>query len=132
MKTACLVTLALLLPAPALAACPTGENAMLTVRLYLGQEMNGRTIAPAAFRDFLARTVTPRFPSGFTVYDAQGQWRDTRTHAVTRESSKVVEIIGPDSAELRNAIADIRKNYIARFHQQAVGLVEFPVCGTFE
>lgn len=132
MRKTALVLVALLLPLPAFAACPTGQKEMLTVRLYLGQSMNGRAIAPAAFRDFLARTVTPRFPSGFTVYEAQGQWRDTQTHAVTREGSRIVEIISPDSTELHARVEEVRKNYIARFHQQAVGVVEFPVCGTFQ
>jgi hypothetical protein len=131
MKIVGLVVLALLAASPAFAACPAGQSEMLTARLYFGQSMHGRAIAPAAWREFLARTVTPRFPSGFTVYDAQGQWRDTQTRTVTREASKVVEIIGADSGELRDGIEAVRKIYIARFHQQSVGLLTFAGCGTF-
>ena len=131
MKTASLALLALLLPAPARAACPAGQSDMLTVRLYLGQEMNGRTIAPSAWRDFLARSVTPLFPDGFTVYAAQGQWRDPATHAITREPSRVIEIVAPDSRTLRERVETVRKTYKDRFHQQAVGLLTLPGCGTF-
>ncbi len=131
MKVAHLALLALLAPAPAFAACPAGQSEMLTVRLYFGQEMNGRAIAPAAWRDFLSRTVTPRFASGFTVFDAQGQWRETQTGRVTREASKVVEIIAPDSREFRARVEEIRTSYVARFHQQSVGLLTISGCGTF-
>jgi hypothetical protein len=132
MKRTGLALLALLWSAPAFAACPAGQSEMLTARLYFGQSMNGRAIAAAAWRDFLMRTVTPRFPAGFTVYDAQGQWRNPATRAVTREASKVIEIVAPDTRELRDGIEAVRGNYIARFHQQAVGLTIFAVCGTFQ
>jgi hypothetical protein len=132
MKKVSLVLLALLWSAPAFAACPAGQSGMLTARLYFGQSMNGRAIAPAAWQDFLVRTVTPRFASGFTVYDAQGQWRDPATRAVTREASKVIEDVAPDTRALHTGIAEIRRNYAARFHQQSVGLTTFPVCGTFQ
>ena len=131
MKFSYLAIPALLWTAPAFAACPAGQQEMLTARVYFGLTMNGRNISAAAWRDFLARTVTPRFSAGFTVYEAQGQWRDTKTHMVTREASKVVEIIGIDASEFRDGVAEIRKIYIARFHQQAVGLTMLPVCGTF-
>lgn len=131
MKMACLALLAALLPMPAFAACPPGQSAMLTVRLYFGQNMHGRAIAPAAWRDFLARTVTPRFPDGFTVYEAQGQWRDTGTHIIGHEASKVIEIVAPESQQLQTRVEELRKNYMSRFHQQAVGLLTLPACGTF-
>jgi len=67
MKTASLVLLALLLPSPAFAACPAGQSEMLTVRLYFGQTVDGKQVPAAAWRDFLARSVTPKFPDGFTV-----------------------------------------------------------------
>ena len=128
---ATLLALLLLLPAPAFAACPPGQSELLTARLYFGQTMHGRAIAPAAWRDFLARTVTPRFAGGFTVYDAQGQWRDSQSHAVTREASKVVEIIGADSLDFRARLAELRETYKTRFHQQSVGLLTFAGCASF-
>jgi len=130
-KTASVALLALLWTTPAFAACPAGQSEMLTARLYFGQEMNGKAIAPAAWRDFLTRSVTPLFPDGFTVYDATGQWRDTATHAVIREPSRVIEIIAPDSRALREHVEELRKAYRNRFHQQSVGLLTLPGCGTF-
>lgn len=131
MKLVGMLLLALLLPLPALAACPPGQQAMLTARLYFGLTENGNRVPDAAWEDFLARTVTPRFPSGFTVYEARGQWRDPRMHVIGREPSRVVEIDAPDSHDFRTQIAATRKAYAKRFHQQSVGLLMFPACGTF-
>ena len=131
MKAASMALLMALWTIPAQAACPPGQSEMLTVRLYFGQSMHGKPVAASAWRDFVARMVTPRFPGGFTLYDAQGQWRDPRTRRIAREASKVIEIAAPQTRDLQVRIAEIRKDYAARFHQQSVGLLTLPGCGTF-
>jgi hypothetical protein len=132
MKTAGLALLAMLAAAPAFAACPAGETPMLHVRIYFGQtEADGKPIAAAAWEDFLATTVTPRFPGGFTVYDARGQWRNLESKAIGREPSKIVEVDQRDTPKLHASIAQIRKAYRDRFHQQTVGLVTLPACASF-
>lgn len=132
MKHTALALLALLLSAPAFAACPVGETPMLHVRIYFGQtEGDGKPVPPSAWEDFVAATVTPRFPEGFTVYDASGQWRDLKTGAIDREPSKIVEVDRRDTRDLHAKIEQIRKIYQSRFHQQAVGLVTLPACGSF-
>jgi hypothetical protein len=131
MKMASATLLMALWAAPAFAACPPGQSEMLTVRLYFGQSMNGKAIAASAWRDFVARSVTPKFPDGFTIYDARGQWRDPRTHRVQHEASKVIEIATPQTQDLQARVAEIRQAYVARFHQQSVGLLTLPGCGTF-
>jgi hypothetical protein len=68
---------------------------------------------------------------GFTVYEALGQWRDPRTRIIGREPSRVVEIDAPDTRDLRDRIAAVRAEYKTRFHQQSVGLLTLPACGTF-
>jgi transposase len=131
MKTASIALLTALWTMPAFAACPAGQSEMLTVRLYFGQSMNGKVIPAPAWRDFVARSVTPEFPDGLTIFDAQGQWRDPHTRAIQREASKVIEIAAPETRDLQARIAKIRKAYAARFHQQSVGLLMIPGCGTF-
>jgi hypothetical protein len=132
MKTASLAALALLWCAPAFAACPSGQAPLLHVRIYFGQtEGDGKPIAASAWEDFVAGTVTPRFPDGFTIYDAQGQWRDTKTRAIAHEPSRIIEVDRRDTRDLRVKISEIRKAYQSRFHQQAVGLVTMPACGSF-
>jgi hypothetical protein len=133
-RTAALLALAALLATtPARAACPAGQTPMLHVRIYFGLVIpaTGKRLPDSDWQDFLARTVTPRFPSGFTVYDAMGQWRDLKTKIVGREPSRIIEVDAPDSKNLRTKVEDVRKTYQARFRQQAVGLVTEPVCASF-
>jgi len=104
---------------------------MLHVRLYFGLMENGKQIATSAWDDFVATTVTPLFPDGFTVYEAMGQWRERGSKVVGREPSKVLEVDQRDTRALRNKISEIRAAYQRRFHQQSVGLVTLPACGSF-
>src|SRR6185312_3977673 len=92
--------LALLLAAtPALAACPLPcQHEMLVTRFYFGESRPAAgDVSQKAWQDFLARIVSPRFPGGFTVYDARGQWRDEKSGAIAGEATKVLEIATPDS-----------------------------------
>jgi hypothetical protein len=134
MKPAAILALMLMLSAsPALAACPVGQAPLLHVRIYFGLLIptTGKRIPESTWEDFLTRTVTPRFPSGYTVYDAMGRWRDLTTKVVGREPSRIVEVDAPDSSDVRAKVEEIRKTYQTRFQQQAVGLVTEPVCGAF-
>jgi Asp-tRNA(Asn)/Glu-tRNA(Gln) amidotransferase A subunit family amidase len=123
-----LALFALAMPQPALAApCPLpGQKPMLLVKMYFGQGSDAR-----AWDRFLADTVTPRFPDGFTVYDARGQWMDPKTHRLTREASKVIEIAAPDTSMVRARVGDIARDYRAKFKQQSVGIVTTAACAAF-
>lgn len=118
---------------PAWAACPLpGQTPMLLVKLYFGQSMEGgREVSPRDWQQFLSNTVTPHLPDGFTVYDAEGQWADAKTHSVARERTKVVEVAAPDTPALRKDIAEIASRYRAAFHQRSVGVVTEASCGQF-
>jgi hypothetical protein len=99
---------------------------MLLVKLYFGQSGDAR-----AWDQFLAGTVTPRFPDGFTVYDARGQWTDPKSKGLIREASKVIEIATPDTPQVRTSVADIARDYRAKFRQHSVGIVTSASCATF-
>ena len=127
--------LAIAMATPALAAerCPLpGQKQMLIVKMYFGQSMpGGHTVQPRAWTRFLSAAVTPRFPDGFTVYDAQGQWMDPKMPKPSQERTKVVEIAAPDSLAARTAITDIARSYRESFHQQSVGIVTTTSCAAF-
>ncbi|MBV8633818.1 MAG: DUF3574 domain-containing protein, partial [Burkholderiaceae bacterium] len=74
------------------APCPLpGQTSELVVQMYFGQNIEHRgPVTPHEWNDFLRRNVTPRFPDGFTVYDAYGQWQDRESHRIARENSKVI------------------------------------------
>lgn len=128
--------LLLLLGGPALAQgepCPfVGQTPRLVVRLYLGGSMQGRgTISRRAWERFVADTVTPALPRGFTVYDAYGQWMDPATRVIGREATEVIEVAEADTPEFRARVAGIADAYRRRFEQHTVGLVSELACAAF-
>ncbi|KPB77637.1 Lipoprotein [Pseudomonas syringae pv. maculicola] len=52
----------------------------------------------ARWREFLDKEVTPRFPDGFTAFDAYGQWRDKGAAQPERLSTKVIVILHENTA----------------------------------
>ena len=57
-------------------------------------------VTDEAWRGFLAAEVTPRFPDGLTVLDANGQWRGD-DDVILRERSKVLLILAPQDGDAR-------------------------------
>jgi Protein of unknown function (DUF3574) len=45
---------------------------------WLRTELYMAVVDAEKWREFLANNVTPKFPDGFTVLDAYGQWRNPR------------------------------------------------------
>ena len=68
-------------------------------------------VSPARWREFLDKEVTPRFPDGFTVLDAYGQWSDKGAKEPERLSTKVIVILHEDSAKRGSDIEAIRLAY---------------------
>ncbi len=94
-------------------------------------KINGRPVSDAEIRQFLADVVTPRFPGGFTTWRTQGQWLDRDTRHVVREEGFVVNIVATGTQDTLDYLGEIRREYIKRFRQQAVGLVLTDACGSF-
>jgi hypothetical protein len=119
---------------PALAqTCPlSGQKPTLVAQMFFGQSVpGGRDISAKAWHSFLRREVTTRFPDGFTVFDAYGQWRDRVTSHVGRERTKVLEIATDDAPDVRTKLDAIAARYRTLFHQQSVGIVTMPGCARF-
>jgi hypothetical protein len=92
----------------------------------------GRThVSEAGFARFLAAEVTPRFPDGFTVIDAKGQWRAPGSGRISKERSKVLMIAMPPAADNDARHQQIIEAYKTRFRQQSVGLIVRPACVSF-
>ena len=117
----------------AAADCPLpGQKPMVTAKLYFGENIAGRKpLTEGEWRSFLAAAVTPRFASGFTVYDALGQWQDPGTKAIARENTKVVEIAAEDTPSFRKNLDAVAEAYRKEFRQQSVGIVTTMACARF-
>lgn len=84
----------------------------------------------AGWQAFIAAEITPRFPSGFSVIDAAGQWRGNEG-ATVREPGKVLTVSAAANGETRARLDAIAAAYKLRFHQDAVGMVLTPACASF-
>jgi hypothetical protein len=112
--------------------CHGVQRSAAVADLMFGHNIGHRRgVSEAAWRQFLAREVTPRFPAGLTVVHATGQWRDTDTGRVVREPSKIVTVVLNDRIGDEAKIDAIVEAYKQRFRQQAVGVVVRPACVAF-
>jgi hypothetical protein len=107
-----------------LASCalhaPARHRAVRT-ELFLGRACaDGAAVDDPAWAAFLADVVTPRFPDGFTVLDAAGQYRGRGDVAVTRERTAVLVVVHDDDPRAETAIGEIVDAYKRRFGQHAV------------
>ena len=112
-------------------ACAPGSEPMVHESIYFGTaKPAGGVVTPAEWRDFLAGTVTPRFPQGLTVAEATGQWRGA-DGAIVEEASHVLVLLHPDDAANERAVREIVAAYKARFQQEAVLRVRSGACASF-
>ena len=111
-----------------------GAHDGLQIRLAFGlTRPDGSVIERQDWQQFVDSEITPRFPAGFTVIDAQGQWYDAAGHKVIQEGSRIVWIVAPSTdRSLQAHLRVIRQIYQKRFNQQAVGLTIQSGCSSFE
>ncbi|MCY4617194.1 MAG: DUF3574 domain-containing protein [Chloroflexi bacterium] len=115
-------------------SCPDGMEAYTSFNYYFGQEKSdGSVVNDAEWSEFLANVVTPRFPDGLTVFDAQGQWLDTDADRLYREGTKVLNILVPSeaTADAKRTLDEIADVYVERFEQQAVFKTSVSACAGF-
>jgi uncharacterized protein DUF3574 len=102
-------------------SCMPPAQTMATAEMFFGRKIGDRVgVSEAAFAQFTAREITPRFPDGLSVIDARGQWRDTERGTVVREPSKLVLITFHDDAQKRADLGAIADAYKQQFSQQSV------------
>jgi hypothetical protein len=117
---------------PEIIACDGALQAQQVAQLLFGRNVEDRArVSEADFNGFVAREVSPRFPEGFTVIDAAGQWRDERRGTIVHEASKIIEIVLPAGEDNRAKIDAIVEAYKLQFQQQSVGLIVAPACVRF-
>ena len=121
-----LVLIGLPLPTVSYASTPTASNIALEkfirTELYFGRNIpNGGTVGESDWQKFVDEVVTPRFPDGLTVLDADGQWRG-KDGLIAREESKVIVLLYPrkDRKATNAKIEEIRAEYKKRFAQESV------------
>lgn len=117
-----LMILPLILLAEGCATQPTWSR----YELCFGRSADaGKTkITDQQWRQFRDEEITSRFPDGFTVYHADGYWRDgTQAYA---EPSEILMLVAPDTRGTEQKLKAIAQAYARRFRQEAVLQVKSP------
>jgi hypothetical protein len=116
------------------AAHPAQTQGWVDTKLYFGlgpADQPSQGISEAAWRDFLDKEVTPRFPDGLSVLDVYGQWQGKQETAPERLHSKLLVIDYPDTADNRSKIEAIRTAWKRRTGDQSVLRVTQPADVSF-
>jgi hypothetical protein len=117
---------------PAAMSCHGAQRARQVAELLFGRDVGHRlAVTESAWRRFVAREITPRFPDGLTVSNADGQWRDPASGATVREPAKRVEIVLPGAADDDARLEAVVAAYRRAFHQQSVAIIVRPACVSF-
>jgi hypothetical protein len=114
-------------------APPPSPSAQALVRseLYFGrQKPDGSLVTDGEWGAFVTEEIAARFPDGFTVLDAVGQYR-TRDGQVLTEPTKILLVVHPAEEKPRAALQSLRDVYRRRFQQESVLLIESPARGGF-
>lgn len=104
-------------------AHPAHGQPWVDTRLYFGlgpADAPDKGVSEAAWRDFLDKEVTPRFPAGLSVMDIYGQWQGKQEKAPERIRSKVLIIDYAATAENVAKIEAIRAAWKQRTGDQSV------------
>jgi hypothetical protein len=105
-------------PDAAAACAPAGSTYMRTT-LYFGLARRSGAVTESQWHLFLRDEVTPRFPDGLTVWEANGQWRRA-DGKITREKAKVLLLVHEDTQAVHATVSDIVATYKKRFQQESV------------
>jgi hypothetical protein len=117
----------LLLAAPAYAFdCKPPSREMQRTELLFG----AGSISETAWRNFLSKEVTPRFPDGLTALEGYGQWK-APDGKIAKERSRILLLWHASDANSDAAIDAIRGAYKKKFYQQSVMRVEGEDCVSF-
>jgi hypothetical protein len=112
--------------------CLGGQRPGQVAELMFGRNIGRRLgVNEADWSRFVDREIISRFPSGLTMFNAAGEWRDGATNKIVREPSKVVQILLPGQAEDTARLNEIVAAYKRRFKQQSVGIIVRPACVSF-
>ena len=111
-------------------ACGASGIVYTRTTLDFGLARPAGTISEKQWKAFVREEVTARFPQGFTVWEAQGQWQAANGQ-ISRERSKILLLVHPATGPVRDSIASLIASYKRRFQQESVLWETAMVCAAF-
>ncbi len=110
--------------------CSPNGTPLIRTTLYFGVARPTGSITEKSWKAFVRDEVTRRFPQGFTMWHADGQWLGADGR-VSRERAKVLLIVHPDNAEVRSTLSSLIETYKRKFQQESVLWETANVCAAF-
>jgi len=108
-------------------SCPVASQKP-TAELLFGRGSNSvPTVSEAEFRRFLNREISPRFPDGLTVVNANGRWTPQASSTIG-DRPKLVMIVLRGGSDDQAKLQAIRTAYQTQYHQESVLLPTGPEC----
>jgi hypothetical protein len=94
-------------------------SAQVRTTLYFGLSKQKGSVSELEWQMFLRDEVTTRFPEGLTVWEAEGQWRQS-DGTIGHERSKVLLLVHPDTPAARTSVQSVIERYRKGFDQESV------------
>ena len=110
--------------------CASRERAAVHELLYFGTARAGGVVSASEWSAFLAATVTPRFPQGFSVWPVAGQWQSA-SDGIISENAYVLDVVREPGTVGDRAVQEIVEAYKSQFQQEAVLRVRSDACISF-
>ncbi|MCX4822324.1 DUF3574 domain-containing protein [Streptomyces sp. NBC_01142] len=115
-------------------AAEAPSEAFIETRLFFGTERpdGGPDVSDRQFMRFIDRKVTPSFPSGLTVQEGRGQWRDSNGTIEKERSYELILLYPATEAHVRDPqIERIREAYAKAYAQDSVARLDEPTLADF-
>jgi hypothetical protein len=114
------------------ARCPPQWQSMTRNELIFGlSRPDGTPVTASEWSAFVDGVITPALPGGFSVFEAQGQWRDPRSGRIVREPSRVLLVWAPPSVDVTQKLDTIRTEYRRLLQQESVIAAHAAACVQF-
>jgi hypothetical protein len=95
-----------------------------------GRATQGAAATGDTWKAFLRDQVTPRFPQGLTVWEANGQWQQ-QGGRISRERAKVLLLVHDETQATHAKLLEVVEAYKKAFQQESVLWESARVCAMF-
>jgi hypothetical protein len=112
-------------------ACAAGSM-MVETSLFFGLRISGGgEVSEREWQRYVASTLVPSFPEGFTIVRTNGHWRDPESGRAVSEPGRMVIRLHDGSDRAKSAVSTVIATYVRQFRQQSVMRTDKPACTTF-